>query len=86
MFNKQNPGHLGSGGCWKIIKINQIDQYSFSHYITGVVILCVVVATSLSPAGIQQLPSLGQNASLSMSSQNRANKPLTHSPSQSFNT
>lgn len=35
---------------------------------------------------IQQLPSLGQNASESMSSQNMANIPFIHSPSHSFNT
>lgn len=48
-----------------------------------------VVETSFSlllPAGIQQLPSFGQKASVSMSSQNNANNPLTHSPSHSLRT
>lgn len=34
---------------------------------------------------MQQLPSSGQDAFSSMSSQNKANKPLTHSPLHGFN-
>lgn len=41
--------------------------------------------SSVSPAlDIQQLVSVGQNASESISSQNNANKPLTHSPLHNF--
>ena len=71
IFNRQKPGHLGNGG--------------------GVVGLGVVVVTSYfsfdPPAGVpvmQQVPSPGQKASESTSSQNNAKNPNTQSPSQAF--
>lgn len=67
-----------------------INRFKCIYFLlTCVVTLCVVGCTSLSlelPAGMQQLPSLGQKAVVSMSSQNKAKSPLTHSPSHSFNT
>jgi hypothetical protein len=66
----------------------------FTHLVVVVIVLVVVtgvagfVGAGTLDAGaggglvIQQLPSSGQWASASTSSQNKANKPLTHSPLQ----
>jgi hypothetical protein len=68
ILSKQNPGHLGAGGG-----------------VTGRGDVLTYFSSSLGPSpSVQQVPSLGQYASESTSEQNRANIPLTQSPSQTF--
>lgn len=68
-----------------MLQLQKRYQTFKNHYLTGVFGRLVVVTTSCFVSSAvpvtQQDPSLGQNASLSTSSQNSANKPLTHSPS-----
>jgi hypothetical protein len=51
-------------------------------WVTGFVVAGNLVVGAGVGAVMQQLPSSGQWASVSTSSQNKANKPLTHSPLQ----
>jgi hypothetical protein len=51
-------------------------------WVTGFAVAGNLVAGAEDGLVMQQLPSSGQWASASTSSQNRANKPLTHSPLQ----
>lgn len=83
MFSKQNPGQRGNAGVGEGGAV-------------GFLVVVVVVGRGLGVgygvvvdrgAGLvtQQLSSPGQCASESMSSQNSANNPLTHSPRHGLN-
>lgn len=75
MLSKQNPGHRGAAavvGGWYVVGRRVVD--------TTFLLLSLVSA----PLVIQQLPSSGQNASLSMPSQKSAIRSPTHSPRHFF--
>lgn len=72
MLSKQNPGQRGAGGG--------VGGGVGRRVVATEFLLSLLSA----PLVMQQLPSSGQNASLSMPSQNRAMRSPTHSPRHFF--
>lgn len=83
MFSKQKPGQRGSagvgegGGVGLLVVVVVVGR--------GLGAGCCVVVGMGAGLVTQQLSSPGQCASESMSSQNNANNPLTHSPRHGLN-
>ena len=78
MFSKQKPGQRGSAG------VGEGGEVGFLVVVVvvgrGLGVGCCVLVGSGAGLVTQQLSSPGQCASESISSQNNANNPLTHSP------